>query len=229
MSLHKNRKGDDEDKNFLMNLNHSHNDSTQMLNRDVSPNLLFKRNKKINSLSDYQKETSDIKSENRKIVEDAEGDINSSRRSKADVSKEDSRTESKVKERGTTSDNKSETKQHNNYIQDLSSVKSNPHANKEKHTVTSGKKGNNDCSSQRELHSHSESNTSSDDNNKEQRDFEPSFSEDSVDQEERHYRQLLKTERIVSIYIYMHVRILLNRAAAIQKEKTPRTKLMFLC
>ena len=108
-------------------------------------------------------------------------------------------------------------------------MKSNPHANKEEHTVTSGKKGNNDCSSQRELHSHSESNTSSDDNNKEQRDFEPSFSEDSVDQEERHYRQLLKTERIVSIYIYMHVRILLNRAAAIQKEKTPRTKLMFLC
>ena len=84
-----------------------------------------------------------------------------------------------------------------------SSVKSIQNNNKQEHTVTSGKKGNNnDYSSQRDLDSHSESNITSDDDdnddNNKQRDFEPSFSENSIDQEERHYRQLLKTEKIVS-------------------------------
>ena len=223
MSFHKKKKGDDEERSFLMNLNHSQNDSTQMLNKDVSHNLLFKKKnenvhvKKTNSLlheMSEHKDTSDIKSENRKIVNDSECDNNnnnnSSRQSKADISKEESKVERKIKERNTI-DNKDintsvDIKKNNNYIQDVSSVKSNQNNNKEEHTVTSGKKGNNDYSSQRDLDSRSESNISSDDDNDDnnkQRDFEPSFSDESIDQEERHYRQLLKTEKIVSTFTYV--------------------------
>lgn len=219
MAFYKKRKGDDEEKIFLMNLNHSQNDSTQMLNKEGPSGLLTKKKKDVNKNNESskknnssfgmseRKEASDIKSESRKIVEDD----NSFRDNKSGMLKEESKYESQFKEQ--SCDNKSKhsiSKNNSKFIQDVSSEKSHHDDNNNKdNTIISNKKEGNDETSQHEDDSNTESNTLSDDNNDDNNDknkphdFEPSFSDESIDQAERHYRQLLKTERIVSIYMYI--------------------------